>query len=85
VSHETIYNTLYAHPRGELRQELLGCLRWARSKRRSRSAGQNRSRLSDALSIQMREPAIGDQVLPGLPVAWRGVLHFRFKTATSEI
>jgi transposase, IS30 family len=69
LSHETIYNTLYAHPRGELRRELLGCLRWARSKRRSRSAGQDRSRLSDALSIHLREPAIEDRVLPG---HWEG-------------
>ena len=39
VSHETIYNTLYAMPRGELRRELIACLRqgnvnrWPRSRR----------------------------------------------------
>lgn len=69
LSHETIYNTLYAHPRGELRRELLACLRWARSKRRSRSAGQDRARLSDALSIHLREPDIDDRILPG---HWEG-------------
>ena len=35
VSHETIYHTLYAMPRGELRRELIACLRWSRDKRRS--------------------------------------------------
>jgi IS30 family transposase len=35
VSHETIYRTLYAHAGGELRRELLACLRWQRSKPRS--------------------------------------------------
>lgn len=34
VSHETIYHTLYAMPRGELRRELIACLRWSRDKRR---------------------------------------------------
>lgn len=29
VSHETIYHTLYAMPRGELRRELIACLRWS--------------------------------------------------------
>lgn len=28
VSHEIIYETLYAHLRGELHRELLACLRW---------------------------------------------------------
>ena len=27
VSHETIYNAIYAHPKGELRKELIACLR----------------------------------------------------------
>lgn len=63
LSHEAIDNTLYVHPRGELRRELLACLRWARSKRRSRLACQDRSRLSDALSIHLREPDIDDRIL----------------------
>lgn len=35
VSHETIYLTLYAMPRGEKRRELIACLRRSRDKRRS--------------------------------------------------
>src|SRR4051812_39979772 len=27
VSHETIYNAIYLHPRGELKRELIACLR----------------------------------------------------------
>lgn len=30
ASHETIYNVIYAQPRGELRKELIACLRMAR-------------------------------------------------------
>ena len=37
VSHETIYHALYAMPRGELRRELIACLRWSRDKRRSKT------------------------------------------------
>ena len=69
VSHETIYNTLYAHPKGELRREILACLRWRQSKRKSRSAGTDRSRLDEALSIHLREPGIEDRSLPG---HWEG-------------
>ncbi|PIL41899.1 hypothetical protein CR105_27230, partial [Massilia eurypsychrophila] len=27
MSHETIYNAIYMHPRGELKRELIACLR----------------------------------------------------------
>ena len=37
VSHETIYNCIYAQPVGELRKELLANLRQARNKRTPRS------------------------------------------------
>jgi IS30 family transposase len=37
VSHETIYNAIYAHPKGELRKELIACLRQGRSTRKPRS------------------------------------------------
>jgi IS30 family transposase len=33
VSHETIYNCIYAQPVGELRKELIANLRQARNKR----------------------------------------------------
>lgn len=69
VSHETIYTCLYAHPKGELRREILACLRWRHSKRKSRSAGTDRSTLDAALTIHMRDPDVQDRSLPG---HWEG-------------
>jgi len=37
VSHETIYTAIYAQPRGELRRQLIACLRHGHSTRMSRS------------------------------------------------
>ena len=37
VSHETIYTALYVLPRGELRRELIACLRQSRASRRPRA------------------------------------------------
>jgi len=42
VLHETIYNCIYAQPVGELRLELVACLRQAHNKRTPRSKGQDR-------------------------------------------
>jgi IS30 family transposase len=42
VSHETIYTALYAMPRGELRKELIRCLRQGHDGRRSRGQGEDR-------------------------------------------
>ncbi|CAM3950455.1 hypothetical protein ACAN107058_20550 [Paracidovorax anthurii] len=39
VSHETIYNAIYAHPKGELRKALLSCLRQGSSTRRPSAVG----------------------------------------------
>lgn len=40
VSHETIYTAIYAMPRGELRTEVIGWLRFGRAKRRPRVRGE---------------------------------------------
>ena len=45
VSHETIYHTLYAMPRGELRRELIARLRWSRDKRRSKTCARLKRRI----------------------------------------
>ena len=42
VSHETIYTAIYAMPRGELRTEVIGWLRFGRAKRRPRARGEDR-------------------------------------------
>ena len=39
MSHETIYNCIYAQPVGELRRDLIACLRQAHNKRVPRSKG----------------------------------------------
>lgn len=72
VSHETIYNVIYAQPRGELRKELIACLRMARAKRWPRSKGEDRrGQIADLLSIHVRPPEIEDRQFPG---HWEGDL-----------
>lgn len=41
-SHETMYCTIYALPRGELRREMIAALRQKQSKRRPRGRGSDR-------------------------------------------
>ncbi len=72
ASHETIYNVIYAQPRGELRKELIACLRMARAKRWPRSKGEDRrGQIADALSIHVRPPEVEDRQFPG---HWEGDL-----------
>jgi IS30 family transposase len=72
VSHETIYNCIYAQPVGELRRELVACLRQAHNKRTPRSKGQDRrGQIPDMLSIHVRPPEIEDRQFPG---HWEGEL-----------
>ena len=72
VSHETIYTAIYAHAGGELRRQLIGCLRQGKSTRRPRSAGQDRrGQLPGMVSIHVRPPEVQDRVMPG---HWEGDL-----------
>ncbi len=72
VSHETIYNAIYAQPRGELRRELIACLRQHRNKRLPRSRGADRrGKIPDMVSIHVRRPEISDRLMPG---HWEGDL-----------
>ena len=72
ASHEAIYNVIYAQPRGELKRELVSCLRMARAKRWPRSRGQDRrGQISDLLSIHVRPPEVADRQFPG---HWEGDL-----------
>lgn len=72
ASHETIYNVIYAQPRGELRRELIACLRLARTKRWPRSRGEDRrGQMADLLSIHVRPPEVEDRQFPG---HWEGDL-----------
>lgn len=72
VSHETIYNAIYAYPKGEFRKELIACLRQGRSSRKSRSAGTDRrGQIPEMVSIHVRPPEVNDRVMPG---HWEGDL-----------
>ena len=61
VSHETIYTAIYAQPRGELRRQLIACLRRGRSTRMPRSRGDDRrGQIPEMVSIHVRPPEIDD-------------------------
>lgn len=66
VCHETIYTALYAMPRGELRKELIACLRHHHTSRRPRSAGlDRRGQLPDMQSLSQRPAEANDRRVPG--------------------
>jgi IS30 family transposase len=72
VSHETIYTAIYAMPRGELRREIIACLRQGHRRRRSRARGEERrGRLRDMVSIHERPPEVEERLIPG---HWEGDL-----------
>ena len=72
VSHETIYNALYLHPRGELKREMIACLRHHKQVRLPRSRGVDRRGLiKDMQSIHIRPPEVNDRIIPG---HWEGDL-----------
>jgi transposase, IS30 family len=72
VCHETVYVALYALPRGELRRELLACLRQGRQARRPRSRGADRrERIAEELRIAARPEDIEERRVPG---HWEGDL-----------
>ena len=70
VSHETIYTAIYAQPRGELRRQLVACLRQGHGTRMPRSRGTDRrGQIPDMVSIHVRPPEVNDRVMPG---HWEG-------------
>jgi IS30 family transposase len=72
VSHETIYTAIYAMPRGELRKDVIGWLRFGHTKRRPRARGEDRrGRIPDMVSIHERPPEVEERLVPG---HWEGDL-----------
>ena len=61
VSHETIYQSIYVYPRGELRRELKACLRTGRAVRHRRgrreTRGDDRRRGADRAAARPRSRA----------------------------
>jgi len=68
VSHETIYRSLFVQARGVLRRELQQHLRSRRHMRHGKhatTAGQQRGRIVDAVSIRDRPAEAADRAIPG--------------------
>jgi len=69
-SHETIYQAIYAMPRGDLRSEVIALLRFGHKKRRPRSRGKDRrGQIPHAISIHDRPVEIEQRLVPG---HWEG-------------
>jgi len=65
VSHETIYQSIYLYPRGELKRELRACLRSGRQVRRRRGRREIRGRIVDAVPIGARPAEADGRLVPG--------------------
>jgi transposase, IS30 family len=65
VSHETIYQSIYVYPRGELRAELRACLRSGRAVRRRRGQRPARDRIIGAVPIGQRPAEVEGRLVPG--------------------
>ena len=71
ISHETIYRYLYVMPRGQLKTELLRCLRRRRRYRQHRGATYTRRQLVEPKLIDHRPAEVDDRTIPG---HWEGDL-----------
>jgi IS30 family transposase len=65
VSHETIYQSIYLYPRGELNRELRACLRSGRALRRPRGRAERRGKIIGAVPIGQRPPEAEGRLVPG--------------------
>lgn len=72
VSHETIYEAIYAHPRGSLKKAMIEALRQEKPSRgRRRTTLSNGGFVPEALRIVHRPESIAERKLPG---HWEGDL-----------
>ena len=70
VSHEAIYTAIYALPRGELRRELIACLRQDKPMRGRKPKGsERRGKLCNMTNIKERPEEIEGRLVPG---HWEG-------------
>ena len=72
VSHEAIYTAIYALPRGELRRELIACLRQDKPMRGRKPKGsERRGKLCNMTNIKERPEEVDGRLVPG---HWEGDL-----------
>lgn len=70
ISHETIYTTLYAMPRGALRADVLTLMRQAhKARRRGRVKDRRSKSIPDMVLIDRRPAEVGERLVPG---HWEG-------------
>jgi IS30 family transposase len=70
VSHEAIYHAIYALPRGELRRELIACLRQDKPMRGRKPKGsERRGKLCNMTNIKERPEEVEGRLVPG---HWEG-------------
>jgi IS30 family transposase len=65
ISHETIYQSLFVYPRGELQRELKANLRTGRVSRRPRGHREARGKIANAVSIHDRPEEVAGRLIPG--------------------
>jgi len=65
VSHETVYQSIYVYPRGELKKELRASLRSGRAARRPRGRAEARGKIIGAVPIGQRPPEVQGRLVPG--------------------
>ena len=81
VSHEAIYAALYALPRGELRRELIACLRQDKPARGRKPKGtERRGKLRNMTNIRERPEDIEGRLVPG---HWEGDLIIGARNASA--